>query len=538
MRFAVVAAWLSAGCFGTGSLDLELTLPTEPDLKPTGMTTITVLATSPEIDPIANRTVLTGTSFSAGELPVGEDVQINVLLHDVSNRLVGLGEAPELVDIVGDEQTKLTIPMRRPFIYASSGSALYSFDPTLDPRDMKFQGRLQGLTSPDVAVSVGGDLLVVGGASQLQVVDTATHKVTGNTITLPAAINDVAPVPTQKRVVVAHAAGISIVDLATGAVTNAMVGAVDRVAVGPAADGRMVAYGLVGRVEPEALPPPLGTCTGSSSIVAVFIDDPKTTAPKPLGAAVSAIAASPSAAKPSAAAVFATLPCAGQVARIEGDPTGEVAQLTLTKLSDLKNAAAVAVQADRVWAVGTEPSSPVCLNGACTASASLACPETTNNRVSYVGGGARIAVQSVPTAGGNATTVVLPERRETMVDLRDSSGQHAQFLHPLSSVPLDLVALPGGQYVSIVMRNNYFIDSTFDGIQYILPCLKVSSADWILVDMASSSIAQRVRPQCTITNMRQGAYFSMWGCDLPPEAERSTQGDYLPISVGALFGAR
>jgi hypothetical protein len=232
------------------------------------------------------------------------------------------------------------------------------------------------------------------------------------------------------------------------------------------------------------------------------------------------------------------LPCANQVARIEGDPTSEVAQLTLTKLSDLKNAAAIAVQGDRVWAAGTEPSTPMCLMGACTASASLACPETTNNRVSYVGQGARLAVQSIPIAGGTATTVVLPERRETMVDTMDASRQHAQVLHPLASVPLDLVALPGGQYVAVVMKNNYFIDSTFDGLQYILPCLKVSTADWLLVDMASSSIAQRVRPHCMITNMRTGAYFSSWACDDPPEAERTTQGDYVPLSVGALFGAR
>lgn len=533
MRAAVGATWLLTGCLNTGSLDLELTLPAEPDLKPTGMTTITVLATAPDLDPIANRSVIAGTTFSAGKLPVAGDVQINVLLHDVSNRLVGLGEAPELVDIVGDKDTKLTIPVRRPFIYASSGSTLYTFDPTLDPRDAKFQGTLSGLTSPQVAVSVGGDKLVVGGGSQLQIIDTATHKVVGMPITLPATVNDVAPVPGQQRVAVAHAMGISIVELATGNVTSAAVGAVDRVTVGPASDGRMVAYGLVGRVVPPDVPPPLATCSGSSSVVAVFVDAPATSAPKPLGAAVSAIAAAPA-----QAAVFATLPCAGQVARIDGDPTTEIAQLTLEKMSDLKNAATIAVLGDRIWAAGTQPSTPMCRQGACTATASLACPETTTNRVSYVGQGARIEVQSIPAGGGNATSVVLPERRETMVDVNDGSRQHAQVLHPLSSVPLDLVALPGGQYVAVVLKNSYFIDSTDNGVQYILPCLKVSTADWMLVDMANASIAQRVRPHCTITNMRQGAYFSDWACDAPPESERPTQGDFTPLSVGALFGVR
>ncbi len=532
MRTAVVAAWLLAGCFGTGSLDLELMLPTEPDLKPTGMTTVTVLATSPEIDPIANRTVLTGGSFSAGELPVGDNMQINVLLHDVSNRLVGLGEAPELVDIVGDEKTKLAIPVRRPFIYASSGSALYTFDPTLDPRNAKFQGRISGVTSPTAGVSVGGDRFVVAGATQIQVIETATHKVVGNPITLPGAVNDLAPVPSMRKIAVAHAGGIAIVDIDTAEVVNAAVGMIDRVTVGPAADGRMFAYGLIGRVLPPATP--LVDCTGTSSVVAVSIDMPAVTAAKPLTAAISGIAAAPA-----QAAVFATLPCTGQVARIDGDPTSEIGALTLTMMSPLENAATLAVLGDRVYAAGTKPSTPVCTLGQCTTSASTACPETSNNRVSYVTNGARLLVQSLPIAGGDAITVELPERRETMVDAMDMARQHAQVLHPLGTVPLDLVVIPGGQYVSVVTRSSFYIESLINqAAQLVLPCLKTASADWVLVDMASSSTAQRVRTHCEITAMRQGAYFSNWECDEPPEAERSTQGDYEPVSVGALFGAR
>jgi hypothetical protein len=533
MRTAVVAAWLLAGCLGTGSLDLDLQLPTEPDLKPTGMTTVTVLATSPEMDTIANRTVLTGSTFQAGELPVGDNVQINVLLHDVSNRLVGLGEAPELVDIIGDQKKTLTIPVRKPFIYASSGTALYSFDPTLDPRNMKFQGRLPGLSAPAIAVSVGGDRLVVGGGTQLQVIETATHKVIGNAITVPGAVNDVAAVPTQKKVAVAHASGIAIVDLDTGTVTNAAVGAVDKVTVGPAGDGRMFAYGLVGRVAPPDMPPSLVMCTGASSVVAVAVDAPAVTSPKPLGAAVSGIAAAPA-----QAAVFATLPCAGQVARIDGDPTSEVAQLTLTKMSDLRTAAGVAVLGDRVYATGTRPAVPMC-TGQCTPMTSTACPETSTNRVTYVADGARLVVQSLPIAGGDAVTIELPERRETMLDSGDGAGSHAQVLHPLGTVPVDMVALPGGQYVSVVTRNSYYIESAVDGtFGVILPCLKTSTSDWLLVDMASSSIAQRVRSHCMITNVRPGALFPNWECDQPPESERSTQGDYVPLSVGALFGVR
>src|SRR5881394_3565944 len=126
MRRTFVLISLLWGCTTQGSLDLQLSLPTAPELRPTGMTTVEVLATSPDLEPLANRSVLDGDSFSAGQMPVADKVQLSVLLHDVSNRLVGLGDAPQLVDIVGDKATKVTIPVRRPFVYAASGTALFS----------------------------------------------------------------------------------------------------------------------------------------------------------------------------------------------------------------------------------------------------------------------------------------------------------------------------------------------------------------------------------------------------------------------------
>src|SRR3954471_12931352 len=133
LALALPGLWLLAGCPQTGSLDLELSLPTVTELRPSGMTTVEVLATSPDMAPISNRSVIDGNHFSAGDLPVGDNVQINVLLHDVTNRLVGIGEAPQLVNIVGDKTTTVSIPVRKPFIYAASGTSLYTFDPTLDP---------------------------------------------------------------------------------------------------------------------------------------------------------------------------------------------------------------------------------------------------------------------------------------------------------------------------------------------------------------------------------------------------------------------
>jgi hypothetical protein len=403
---------------------------------------------------------------------------------------------------------------------------------------MKFQGRLAGLTTPEAAVSVGGDRLVVADVNQLQIIETATHRVVGNPIAIPGGmINDIAPVPSAKQVAVAHSGGISIVNLDTGEVQTAAVGPVDRVTVGPAADKKMYAYGLIGRVAPPETP--LVPCSGSSSIIAISVDAPVVTPAKPLAMGISGIAAAPS--QPG---VFATLPCAGQIARIEGDPTSEVAQLTLTNLDALQNAAAIAVSSDRLFAVGTRPSVPTCADGVCSSTDATACPDNLANpdRLSWVSDGARLVVSSMKITGENKVKLELPERRETMIDTADMASSHAQVLHPLGTVPLDLVVLPGGQYVSIVTRNQYFVESLYDQLSaiYVLPCMKTTSADWLLVDLASSSIAQRVRTSCQITAQRTAnTYFDKWACDAAPAGEANTQGaDYIATSVGALFGAR
>src|SRR5438067_1709705 len=167
MRSIVVSACLVAGCLGSGSLELDLSLPTTMDLRPQGYTQVTVIATSQ--DGVSANTALIGQQV--GDLHVGDDIQIDVLLRDDSSRLVGVGEAPNTVSVKANETTKVAIPVRRPFLYTASGSTLYTYDPTLDPRDPKFQGQLAGVTSPQIAVSVGGDRLVVAGPTQIQVID-------------------------------------------------------------------------------------------------------------------------------------------------------------------------------------------------------------------------------------------------------------------------------------------------------------------------------------------------------------------------------
>lgn len=530
---------LGCGGQGSGSLELTLSLPGQPDLRPSGMTTVTVTATFPGESPISTTSALDDNDrFAAGEFPVGEDVQLSVVLRDVSNRIVGVGEAGQTIDIVGDEATAISIPVRRPFIYASSNSALYSFDPTLDPRDMKFQGKLAGVTAPLFTISVGGDRLAVVSADKVEVVVTATNMVTGS-IPVPSGVRDAAAVPGTNKLAIAHGAGIAFVDLDTSTMQNVAVGPVDRITVGAASGGGMAAYGLVARVVPPEKPAVLATCMGMSSMVEVRVDDPVVAAPQSLNVAISDLAAAPDVPR-----LYATLPCGNRVVRIDRD--SELGALTLTDVATLSRAAVLTVAGDRVWAAGTRESVPECVNSAgaritCTPTTPVVCPQPTTSRLSYTAEGAAIILQSIPLDGGTPIELQVPGRRETIIDQDDAAKQHAQVLKSLGAVPLDLVTLPGGQYVGLVTKSRYYIEE-YDpsGVQIILPCLDVSTHDWLLLDMASSSVAQRVRTACQLTPPGGGPsdFFMRWACDLPPLGEQSMFPIYQPTSVGALFGAR
>lgn len=526
----VTCASLLAACGGEGTFDLQLVLPQDPTLRPTGMTTVTVSLTQGDQPPVATTSVLDGNSFSAGDLPAANDVRIDVQLRDVSNRLVGVGEADSLVDLTAGKETTVEIPVRRPFVYASNGTSLLSFDPTLDSTDGDFQGQLAGVSgAPQVAISVGGDRLAIVSSNAITVFATDTNKVVGNPIPLQGTTRDAAYVPNTRKVAVASDKGIAIVDIDSGAIQSTQIVGVERITVGPSSDGRLIAHGLIDRVAPEVNP--LLECTGSSSLVSIDVDAPPATAQAfPLSAAISDLAAAPE-----SVGLFAALPCAGKVSRVTGDiDSGTPA---LEDFATLPRASVLAVAGGRVIAAGTKASDPTC-SPSCQPTSSTACSgPTPMSKVNFVDTGANLVVLSIPLAGGMPVTIDLPARRETLLDESDPANAHAQVLNAFGTVPLDLVALPGGQHVGLVTTSNYYIEELQDQGFTVLPCLNASTADWLLLDLASGSTASRVRTSCELV-VGQSDLFPNWKCDVPPIGEQSAFGEYVPLSVGALFGAR
>ena len=543
MRTPWVVVACLAGCQTSGAVELSLDLPPAGALRPSGMTTVTVTATGSDGLPTATTSLFDAAGkFAAGDIPVGTGVQIDVLLRDAASRLVGVGEASSLVDISGTQTTSVGIPVRRPFVYAATPTALVSFDPSLDARDPAFQGSVGGIKNPLFAVSAGGDLLAVVTAGEVLAIDTSTNALVGTPIALPGLASDATAVPGTHQIAVAYANGIAIVDLDAGTVTSSTAGAaVDRVTVGAAADGTLTAYGLIGRVAPPA--GPFDTCsdaTATSQIVSVPVATPSVLTPVAVAVALSDIAADPS-----AGLLFATAPCAGKVESIA--PTGAV-----TDVESLERAAVLSVLGGRVWAAGSHASSPVCLQPGqtagnseipCVPESDESCPPpqaTETSFIGYVRTGASLIVESIPTRAGQATvTFDVPDRRQSIINTDDSASQHAEVLNSFSAEPIDLVALPGGQYVSLVARSSYFIQQLGDQNGFIvIPCLKATTADWLLMDMASVSVAGRVRTSCALTVGPSDDEFVHWACDTPTQQETSTQGTYEATSVGALFGAR
>ena len=409
-----------------------------------------------------------------------------MLLRNDSNRLVGIGRRPKTSSRSARSVDVADHPGAPPVRVHGRRQLDLPYDPTLDPSDAKFQGQLSGLSSPQLAISVGGDRLVIGTSGGLQLVDTATHMVTGQTIPIQPHDRRRRAVPGTHLVAVGTSAGISVADIDTGMVQDAPGPSVNKITVGPAADGHMVAYGLVGRVIAPAGRGSLDDCTGTSSIVTADVSNPTAMQQMDLGQAVSDIAAAPDTAK-----LFATLPCIGEVDEVDGS--------MLTKVLSLDHAAVLAVADEQIFAAGVHPSTPQCVDDqGRTAEVHDAVDCTCTGRgagttsVLY----ARRARRSSCSRSRSAARRSSPTCRSAARRYRpgDLSGERAKVMHPLTVRPLDLVVLPGGQSVSIVTASEYYITDIVDsGVGIVIdPCLDATNGD----RLSSISRAGRSRSAC------------------------------------------
>lgn len=507
-RILALAAGLAA-CGGGGRLDLVLDLPDSDQLRPEGMTTVTVVAQPFADDPVETTSVIAANdTFQAGDLPAGEPVALAVELRDETGRLVGYGRAQNPVELSVNDLTQVRIQVRRPFLYAASTSGLFTFDPTRDALDGDFQGKLQP-PAPLRTIPLGGDEIAVVSAGAVDEVSTEDHLIDADPIDVGAAASDAAAVPGHHQVVLGVPTGFTVVDLDTGEVVSVDAGApIQRVTVGVTSDGRTIAYGLIDRVDVPEIDEPCAT--GTSRIASVEL--PATETPQvdfwdmPVGLADISAGVE-------ASGLVGAAPCVGQVVQIDDQGT--------TMLATLPRAALVAIQGTRVWAVGTEPAK-IQYAGA---------------QIDYVQEDAIETLVYVDLRGGGPTTIPLERRRETMIDSDDPALEHAQVMKPLSALPLDMTVLAGGEFVSVATRYKYHSNAYTSGVVIVLPDMDATTSDVILLDGATVTAAQRVRSRCVLI-AGFADVFPNWECGATDDAEAPRQGQFETGALAALFGAR
>ncbi len=495
----IVSAGLVSACGTetTGGIELVLSLPASGDLRPTGMATVAVGITQADGVENISTTPLDGMRFDAGDVALDEPIRLRVELRDNTSRLVAFGLVEETILPDRNQQT-ITIPVRKPIIYVSSERTVGTLDPTYDGLDPKFQGTI-GNTTASIAFPIDGTELAVVTGTSLQRIATADHKPVGSAIDLKVTgAIDAARIPGQRRIVVAAAGGLVLVDVDTGEIRAlATAPKPDRVAVGGTAETGFTAYALIGRVAPAT---GTGTCTGSSMVLAYSIDQPTELPATIATGQLSDIEASGD-------AVFGANPCNGAVTRLDaGMPR---------LMSTVSGASALAIEGSRLWIAGSAPRA--------------------------TGQGARIRIASVRLDGTDPQDVTLAPKAEVMTYDFDSQNELSLNIHADTLVPIDLAVLPGAQYVALITRMDSHRAARFDPAtgSKVIPEMNATVHDLVLADPQTGAIQQRIRARCVLTLIaKTNAEFADWSCITASGAESPAAGESTPTTIGALYGGR
>lgn len=479
----------------TGTVSLVLSLPPAGDLRPTGMATVAVGITQDDGVENVTTTPLDGMRFEAGEVPLDEPIALRVELRDNTNRLIAFGRVEQTITPDHSNQ-RISIPVRKPIIYVSSDRAIVTLDPTLDGFDPKFQGTI-GNTAGALAFPVDGtDIGVVTGGS-LQRIATADHKPVGTAMDLQVTgASDAARVPGERRVVFATGGGAVVANLDTNEVRAiAPSPKPDRIAVGGAA-GAFTVYALSGRV---SAPTGTMTCAGSSMVIAYALDQANEQPRVVATGQFSDIEASGD-------AVYASNPCTGKVTRIDGNGALSI---------DVRGAAALAIEGQRLWAAGTAPAT--------------------------MSEGARVRIASMRLDGTDFQEVLLAPKAEVMTYDFDDAKELSLNIQADTVVPLDLAVLPGAQYVALITRMDSHRAARFDTstATKVIPEMNALVHDIVLADPSTGAISQRIRAKCVLTLIAQSnAEFPQWSCITATGAETPVGGESIPTTIGALYGGR
>ena len=512
-----VLAVAAGGCASEGSVSLRLDVPDAPELQPAGADTVTLIARVAGEAPRATTAEIgDGAAIDLGDLPIDEEIWLAAEMRTAQEQLVGYGRASGPISVRAEADVEATIPVRRPFVYlAGSGTRLVSLDASV-ASTATYQGVVGVPGTPAVVADVAGtDVATITSTGALAYVATSTHTASDlPTATLAGTPLDAVATPDGVYLVVGHGGTspqVSVVDVATGEVAVAsMPAAADRVAVTRGSDGTWWGVALLGRAQVD-------TGCPQSRLVAFQLEDPDS---ETTGAIDTGLGLSDLAGDVRTGNVLVADRCGDRVLTFE-PIAGDLD--TTTPVMQIAAPTAVAVDDGRAWAVGHDR-------------------ETTGNTSKVPDGiiDAWLVLGSADTGGEGAEVDALAPVVESFVatslDYPDQSI--GQDLHANDAFAEDLVILPGGQHLGMLVRTVLHGDEVTDpffGI--IIPRVDVTTREYWLIDAASRVFTQRVRPECTIQVGPCDISFTCnWACQ--PDIDAAAVGTFSPTGFTALFGAR
>jgi hypothetical protein len=356
---------------------------------------------------------------------------------------------------------------------------------------------MPALGNANLVVPIDGTELAVLTSTGMTRVSTLDHRPVGTAVSFNFGnVVDAAPVPGQRKLVVATSMGIVIFDIEVGLGTTRPVSpAPDRVAIGGNAETGFSVHLLQRRV---AAPTGTGTCTGTSQVISFALEG-STEQPTMVSTNVplSDIAAA-------GGAVYGSNPCQGNVKRL--DPGMPAVNLPLP------GASVLAVEGGRLWGAGSSI---------------------------QAGEGARILLGSIKLDGTDMQQVALPPKAEVFTYDLDSKKELSINMNADTEVALDLAVLPSAQQVALITRMDSHREPRGDPFTIVIPEMDAIVHDLIIADTSNGSIVQRIRSKCELDDhFPSGAEFAEWSCIAITGAQAPTGGEVTPLAVGALYGGR
>lgn len=451
--------------------------------------------------------------ISLGRVEAGDELRLAVELRSPNQRLIGYGRSQAGQDVAPGDSLTLPMHVRKPFLYLTGDSAITTLDPTIDGStdNVGYLGRIDALAQPLVTgtSSDGSALHVVhgsAGAYQLTVLSTANHADSlFGPIALAQAPTDVAASADGRYVAIGHADGLSVVDTTrageeVGAITPAAIsGAVARIAVSPGA--RPTAYALLDN-DTE--------CGGASRVVAFDLDDPQTALAEltVTGPATDLAVLAGGAGQPE---VLVARTCESDIlagTMITADTP------TTAPFASVPGISALAVLDDRIWAVGS-------------ASSAI---------------GAYLVAVSLDSSGAEQSYAEMPVLQERVVT-DEFSGESDEAVRQMDAIRVAAVhmgVVPGGDAIALTVQADYYAPDRWAevlGIDVmILPELEVRDREFLLLDVATSTVVRRLRTACELKILSLGHLVGGWTCGQLPDQD-VVQSPFAPTSLSILYGA-